>query len=250
MNTNNFILANLDTDAVAFCKADGSYISKEERIQLLNELNSNYPETIKFTDDGYYSRMLILKTKNYCTVDENGKLKIRGSALRSSKTEPGFKQCISEVIDILLADKKDELPEFYKSYVKKMFNIQDMTPWCKKVTVTESVLSPERTNEQKVLDAIGKKQVQMGDKLHLFFTEDGSLCLRENWQNNHSPMVLVEKLYKTLAIFKNVIDMTQFKKYHLKNHDIRCELHELLGIDPPVKVKKSKKPAAEEDSHV
>ncbi len=125
-------------------------------------------------------------------------------------------------------NKNEKLLNLYKSYVKQCFGIKDMTLWSKKITVTESVLNPKRTNEQKILDAIGDKHVQEGDKLYVFFKKDESLCLLENFTGEYDEMVLVEKLYKTLCIFENVINIDAFPKYHLKKN--KKNLEDLLKI--------------------
>ena len=63
----------------------------------------------------------------------------------------------------------------------------------------------------------------MGDKLRVFFAEDKSLCLEENWHGQHDKKVLLAKLYKTLKIFSNVIDIKQFKNYALKKNQVILE---------------------------
>ena len=67
MKTNNFIISNVDTDALSFCKADMSPMTKEEQMELLKELNSLYPEKIKFAHDGYFQSFVVVKAKNYIT---------------------------------------------------------------------------------------------------------------------------------------------------------------------------------------
>ena len=47
----DFLLVNADTDSISVCKKDMSPFSKEEQKKLLEELNNQFPEHIKFEED-------------------------------------------------------------------------------------------------------------------------------------------------------------------------------------------------------
>lgn len=231
METKNFKLVNCDTDSISFSKKNGDPFSEEEQENLLKELNSLFPEKIKWEHDGIYPKVIVLKSKNYITYDGK-KIKAKGSALRSSKTEKALKEFMNEIIEALVFDRQNTLVDIYHKYVKEIHNIQDISRWSSKKTITEAVLNPERTNEQKVLDALEGQKVQPGDKYYMYFTETKALKLAGNWRNDvrdEDKVVLLNKLYKTIVIFKNVIDLTQFPKYHLKNKKIKEELETVLG---------------------
>lgn len=229
MKTHNFTLVNLDTDSISFSKEDGSLFSEEEQIQLLEELNSNFPDKIKWEHDGLYDKIVVLKAKNYILY-QDGKIKKKGSSLKSSKTEKSLKEFMSEVIDCLVFEKKDNIINVYNKYIRIVNNLTDISGWCSKKTVTEAVLNPERTNEQKVFDALQGKQVQMGDKYYMYFAQDESLKLQEHWSGDHDVNVLMKKLFNTLKIFQNVIDIKQYSNYTLKNKKIQELLKEVLNV--------------------
>ena len=124
----NFLLTSADTDSIMICSPDSEYISKENRKILLNELNSLFPPTIHFEDDGYFSSVVILKAKNYATKDEDKKIKIKGSALKSSKTEKALKEFTDKILYLLLDDKKEsDIQEIYQEYIKEIYNIKDIS---------------------------------------------------------------------------------------------------------------------------
>lgn len=236
-----FQIVNGDTDSISLCFEDFSDIDPTMRKQICEDLNELYPEQIRWEDDGYYTSVVVIKTKNYILKGEDGKLKIKGSALKASMKEIALKEFIKEIIDTLVDGKKEDILPIYNKYIYECFNVKDISRWCSKRTVTASVLNPERTNEQKVLDAIGDSEVQMGDKIRVYFANDKSLKLQQHWNGDHDPLVLVKKVYDSLKIFANVLDMEQFPKYTLKSHDIKVQLHELLGLPIPEKVKKTRK---------
>lgn len=217
----NFKLVNADTDSIMICAPEQEFIEKNDRIELLKELNSIMPPNIIWADDGYFSSVVVLKAKNYVLKDEKGKVKIKGSALRSSKTEKALKEFMGKVIDCLLDDKEEDIIAVYNSYVKEIYNLKDINRWGAKKTITDKVLNAERTNEQKVLDALEGTSVQMGDKVYMYFKEDDSLSRCDNWdakQPNHNKNKLCEKLYKTLKIFENVLDISKYPNYKLKRN--------------------------------
>jgi DNA polymerase I len=98
----NYIIPNGDTDSISFCTQDMRPFSKEEQSSLLKEINSLYPPTISWEHDGIFSRMVIIKVKNYILKTEDGKVKIKGSALRSPNREPALSEFINKVIEVLL----------------------------------------------------------------------------------------------------------------------------------------------------
>lgn len=240
MNTKtyNFILGPVDTDSISFCKPDMSPFSEQEQSSLLTEINSMMPELVQYAHDGYYESVVCIKAKNYILYD--GELHIKGSALRSPNKELALKEFTDKVIDCLVFDKQDQLPNHYYEYVREIHNVTDISRWTVKKTITESVLNPQRTNEQKVLDALKGKHVQMGDKIYCYFKTDESLGLQENWCGDHDTGKLLGKLYNTVSIFKNVINMELFPKFHLKSHAVKCQLADVLGIPHPEKVKRSR----------
>lgn len=227
MKTHNFKLVNADTDSVTICKQDGSPISEEENEALIIELNSLFPEKIHFEADGEFRRVIVLKAKNYI-LDDGKKIKIKGSSLKDTKRSPALRLMIGEIVDDLLNDK-GRLVEIYNRYVKEASNVQDMKRWATKKTVTESVLNPQRTNEQKVLDALKGTDYQQGDKRHFFYLddEDSSLCLVERFDGiNYKKNKLYENLYRTIVIFETIIETEAFPNYSLKKN--KMKLDELL----------------------
>lgn len=237
----NFKVVGCDTDSIMFCKENGGAFSIEEQEYLLNDLNSLFPSTIKWEHDGIFPRIVYVKAKNYALRDEKGKVKIKGSGLKGTMKEKALQQFMRELIDLLLNDQKEKVIHLYNRYVKEIYNLTDISKWSCKKTITESVLNPERTNEQKVLDAIEGEELQEGDKIFVYFTKTGELKLQDKWENDHDEEKLLKKLYSTLEIFETVLNMDDYPKYHLKNHDIKCRLHDVLGLPHPEKVKRTRK---------
>lgn len=212
----SFTLVNCDTDSISYCKPDCSEFSEEERQLLLENLNSLYPEKISFEDDGYYKTVIVLKAKNYVLWDGN-KVKTKGSALKASTKERALKELIAKTVQLILDGKEGGVIDLYHEYVKEALNVSDMSRWASRKSITEAVLNPERTNEQKVADALNGVEYQPGDRKYFYFKSDGSLSLLEHFNGDYDRYKLIEKIWKTLQVFSTVlVDIKNLPKYHLK----------------------------------
>jgi DNA polymerase elongation subunit (family B) len=222
----DFKVIACDTDSIFFTKPDNSSFNEEESKELLNKLNSLYPDLIKWELNGLFSTVITLKAKNYILWDGK-KLKTKGSALKSSTKELALKELINEIIWCIINEKYNYL-EIYNSYIKKAMNIttkEEMKKWSSKRTLTDKVLKNERTNEKKVRDALGENHgLQEGDKIWVFFKTDKSLCLVENFTGDYDKFKLMEKIWDTMQVFANILDIKQFPKYHLKKQRSLVEL--------------------------
>lgn len=214
-NSKGFKLVNADTDSISFSKGDNGPITPEERTELLLELNSLFPERIHWEDDGYYLKLIVLKAKNYILQTEDGKVKIKGSSLKDQKKELALQEFLKEIINSIL-DNKNNYLEVYHKYVKEALNVNDIKRWCSKKTITSKVLNGERTNETKIKDAIANSEYCEGDKAYMFFEEDDTLKLAENFKGTYNKEKLLEKLYKTALTFESIIPKETFINYKLK----------------------------------
>jgi len=213
MNNHNFTLVNADTDSISISKPDGSPFSQQEMDSLLKEINSLSPEQISWENDGLYSTVIAFKAKNYILYDSK-KITYKGSAIKASTKEKALQQMIKDIIQAII-DNKDLLP-IYNQYILEALNVTDINRWSSRKTITDKVLNPERLNESKVFDALEGQDIQEGDRRYFYFKSDNTLALAENFDGDYNKVKLLEKIYKTIVIFKDVVDINQFKKYHLK----------------------------------
>lgn len=216
---NNFILVNADTDSISICKQDMSPFSDDEQQNLLKDLNKQFPEHIKFEPDGVFPVLIVLAAKNYILYDGN-KIKTKGSSLRDTKKEPALREFLDECIRILVHDEPQEkLVETYNKYIKEAINVTDIKRWASKRTITAKVETSERANETKLKAAIAGTEYREADKVYVFFTENEQLCLAENYNGDYNKNRLVEKLFKTTQVFKNIMDTKAlFLNYKLKKN--------------------------------
>ena len=247
MKTHNYILGPVDTDSISFCKQDFSEFSEEEQKSLIEDLNSHMDELISWEHDGYFSSVVVVKSKNYI-LNDGKKVKFKGSSFKDAKKEKALKEMMIEIGKSLLSGiKYEEIIMIYHKYVKEAVNVKDIKRWSVKKTVTKAVMesatNPEaRANEYKVYDAIKHLSPQEGDKIFVYdsidgmkqeykkgqpvFLKDGSPKMVENcilktidqYNNDTIPKKLVKRVYDTLSIFDTLLDMDHFTNYSLSRN--------------------------------
>lgn len=226
-----YTLANVDTDS--FSITNGIVPTKEDFAKEINELNSIFDEKINWADDGVFKKVIVNKAKNYVLqkhenwckpsdFDKNGnvKLKFKGSSFTDQKKEPALKEFMNELIKLMLDNKASliNMNAVYEKYCIEALNITDINRWSVKKTITKSVLNPTRTNEKNVLTAIVNEGFSEGDKVWLYTANNNQLKLIKYFNHDADNWHYVKRVYDTLCILTNLIDIKQFKKYHLKSN--------------------------------
>ena len=151
-------------------------------------------------------------------LQENGKIKIKGSAFKDQKKEPIFKQFLLDVTNDMLKTKGKNTLELYESYVEKIYNKKiDIKDFATKKTVTQKVLNPNRTQERRLLNAIGDRHVSEGDKIWVYnCTGDEVIKLIDDFNNDLDINHYFKRLHATMKILANIVDMELYPNYSLK----------------------------------
>jgi len=220
----NLQLVNADTDSISVTEKDGSYISVDKRKALLQSLCSLYPSRISWEDDGYYTKVITVGTKNYILKKEDGKVTIKGSALKGKTREPALNEFMNKMIDKLLNNDTNYLSLYYE-YVKEILQIKDITRWVMRKSISENTIKSTRLNETKIIDAIKGTEYREGDRVYMFFKSDDTLCLLEKYDGDYSRERFLEKLYNTVEILHLVIDVNQFPDLSLAKKTIMKRYH-------------------------
>lgn len=243
----NFTLSNCDTDSVMICNQDMSEMTKEFRQQLLDEINSKFPELIKYADDGYFEKCIIVRAKNYILFDGQ-KIKIKGSSLKATTRSPALKELLGKFIDTMI--KIDDiqvmnrtLQNIYNSYMLEIHNgITDIKRWSVRKTLSSTMEESERANETKVIAALKGSNYREGDRFFCFYLPDDTICLAENFKGEYNKKRLFKNIYDTISIFDTVIPVKElFINYELKRNQKHLPGYvEVIPVRKPVKSKKNK----------
>lgn len=116
-------------------------------------------------------------------------------------------------------EKNTELLYIYHEYVREIVNMKSIERWSARKTISQAVLNPEHTTQKKIAAALEGTDYQQGDKRQMYFKNDDTLALEGTFTGDHNQGRLLSKLYKTICIFKPVLDISKFLNYSLKRNE-------------------------------
>lgn len=268
MKHHNFQIVNADTDSISFAKKNGKPFSQEEQDKLLAELNGMMKPGIYWDNDGIFPFFGIVGAKNYIMLDDEGEIKIKGSALKATKKEPRLKKFTVDVCHAIAEERTEEIATMYFDIAKEIMLINkktDINQWSFKVTATAKVLEPGTAFNQKVFDALMDNNIPMveGDKYYMFFRNVSEVKTVEytnkkgiqakkkvkvqkleevsHYDGDIDKMVLLKKLFSTIKIFNMVLDLNKYPNYALKKN--LKALQDLTGTAPLPTPTPQKKPS-------
>lgn len=240
----NFVICNADTDSIAIKKEDESEFTEQEKLDLLKEINSLLPELLNYEDDGYFEKFVVNKAKNYILYDGK-KIKLKGSSFKDAKKEPVMKEMMNKIISEYLIYETRDYVEIYEEYIQEVYNMKDIKRWAGKKNITEKVMKNDRTTEAKVREALDEmdEDFVIGDKVFLYSAIDGEIEELDKdgnpkiykrtglvkmipkrvlkhidlFNNDHDVDHYLKRVYDTINIFSNILDMDRIKKYKGKN---------------------------------
>jgi len=223
---NSHVLVNADTDSISFVLNPEIHTDVVNNPMLmkqcLDEVNALSPEGIVWEDDGTFDGVIVVAAKNYL-LKQGDKLTYKGASLKATMKEIALKNFLKNTLELLLDQNVKGAMDLYQEAAEEIKYLQDIKDWCSKKTVTDAVLNPKRTTEQRILDAIGDKQVQEGDKIRVFFKSDTEVALEENFDGQYDAKRMYEKLFKTVKVLAPVLDISKFPNYKLKKNQSLLE---------------------------
>jgi len=109
---NNAKVIEVDTDGIYFVPPE-SIRSEADEERLIAALAATLPTGIDLELDGRYSAMFSYKMKNYALLDEQGRLRIKGSGLRSRGLELFQREWLEQMLLLLLQDEREKIRALY-----------------------------------------------------------------------------------------------------------------------------------------
>lgn len=170
----------IDTDGVYFLPPEG--ISDDEGFErIVAKINAALDPGIEVEYDGRFKAMLSFKMKNYALLDYDGKLSIKGSALKSRGLEKYLRSLTYDMILFMLNDEahriKPAYDEYYRLIETRKMPIDDI---CKTETLTESPKAYKLKVDEKKRNPSAQyelairsgREFQAGDQVSFYITGD------------------------------------------------------------------------------
>jgi DNA polymerase elongation subunit (family B) len=182
----------IDTDGVYFIPPTG-IAGKEAEEAFVAKIGEKLEDGIRLAFDGRYAVMLSLKAKNYILVSYEGKKTFKGSSLRSRADERFGRVFLTKAVDLLLAEKLDDLSALYHDLLEKIENRElGIEQIARRERVTEKTFS----SSAKKRNAEAMAGLSVGEYAILYQKEDKSLALAEEYAEDEDIEYYQTKLYK------------------------------------------------------
>jgi DNA polymerase I len=128
----------IDTDGIYFIPPPGVRTAEQEE-RLVSDLSKALPVGIEVEMSGRYKAMFSYKMKNYALLGYDGKINIKGSALKSRGIEKYLREFMRELIRFLLLNEPDKIESLYAAYVQQLRRHEFEISWLAKTeTLGES----------------------------------------------------------------------------------------------------------------
>ncbi len=111
-------IIEIDTDGIYFVPPAPGDDRVEQRLSAA--LKKALPEGIEVEFDGRFRAMFSYKMKNYALLDEEGRLSIKGAALKSRGLEPFQRRFMEEMLRCLLEGRPEAVADLYESYCRQI----------------------------------------------------------------------------------------------------------------------------------
>jgi len=178
----------IDTDGIYFISPPGIDTAEGEE-ELIGRLSASLPEGIEVESDGRYQAMFSYKSKNYALLGYDGRVIVKGSALKSRGMERYLREFMAEVIRLLLMGEARKVDETYRRYLRRLESHDFGIEWLAK---TETLSESPATYREKV--AKGKRnpsaayeiasrsshEYKAGDQITYYITGAGKGTSYEN----------------------------------------------------------------------
>jgi len=128
----------IDTDGIYFIPPPGIDTPEREEA-LVGRLSATLPEGIEVETDGRYRAMFSYKSKNYALLAYDGRIIVKGSALKSRGMEKYLREFMAEVIRLLLQGEGRKAADLYRAYQLRLEEYRFDIAWLAKTeTLSES----------------------------------------------------------------------------------------------------------------
>ncbi|MCC7104959.1 MAG: ribonuclease H-like domain-containing protein [Chloroflexi bacterium] len=194
-------LLEADTDGVLFSVPDG-WAEADEHV-LVDEISAALPDGITIEHDGRYQRMYSYKEKNYILLDYGGRVRIVGSAFRSSKLEPYGERFVERAAEPVLRGDEARVRELFLEVVEQLraraLPARDLST---RITLTKTVEQYRKANRREeqyeVLLAAGRQEWQVNERVTYYQGSDKKKKLLEDeLATDYDPEHYVKRLRKT-----------------------------------------------------
>ena len=189
LHVNGAQIIEVDTDGIYFVPPEAVKTVAEEEALIAN-LKATLPQGIDLELDGRYLAMFSYKMKNYALLDEQGRLLIKGSGLRSRGLELFQRNWLEQMLLLLLQGEREKIQDLYHRYLDDLEHHRNEISWLAKTeTLQDSLDSYQAKVKAKRRNAAAPyelalksgRRYQPGDQISYYVTgRKAKLKISEN----------------------------------------------------------------------
>jgi DNA polymerase elongation subunit (family B) len=190
----------VDTDGVYFVPP-AEVRSEDDERAFIERIASALPRGIRLGHDGRYRAMLSLRMKTYGLLTHDDRILLKGSALRSRRMEPCFRQFIQVAARCFMIGDRDAVREAYFALGERIrshgVDVDEITQW--------SMLNGETMATQPRLKRLVTRldpRPKAGERLEIYERQDGELALRQEYASDENVPYLLRRLHETAGRFE------------------------------------------------
>lgn len=219
----------IDTDGIYF-QPSGQHTTFEYEQQLIDKVSTALGAGVRLTHDGRWRAMLSLRLKNYALLGYDGRLTLKGSALRNRREEPFVRRLIQELcLSYLDPEQQPEPRERYLHYASEVL-ARRLTP--EDIARTETVTDGSRNTDlgRRLAAAVG--QARVGERVAVYQREGGSLAPIESFAGDEDRAYLLRRLRDAAERFRVLYDSEHAFDYDFPSVSLTTDLEKLRASAP------------------
>jgi DNA polymerase, archaea type len=171
-------IIEVDTDGIYFVPPESVKTPADEE-KLIAQLGEILPKGIELELDGRFPAMFSYKMKNYALLDEQGRLRIKGSGLRSRGLELFQREWLEDMLLLLLKGEKEQIAALYNRYAEDIAGHRKDISWlAKNETLQDSLENYQAKVKAKKRNAAApyelamkaERRYQPGDQISYYVT--------------------------------------------------------------------------------
>jgi DNA polymerase elongation subunit (family B) len=191
----------VDTDGVYFVPP-ATVSGQHSELAFIESVSMTLPEGIRLAHDGRYRAMLSLRVKTYALLTEDGRLQLKGSALRNRRMERCLRTFLEDACRAFLEDAPDRARDAYFDLAAQIRQrhvpLADLVQWG---MINEETLG----TQPRIRMLVQRAGVQgRGERVEYYEREDGQLALREEYAGDENIGYLLRRLHDTAQRFRDL----------------------------------------------
>lgn len=194
----------VDTDGVYFSPPPSVTDARGEEA-FVEAISSELGAGINLAHDGRYAQMLSLKMKTYALLDYEGRLTLKGSALRSRRMEKCFQEFIRFTANALMQHNRDDARDAYFDLAARIQHHQLKPGEIGQWAMLRRTTAEKNARLSRLLRST-QGQWTFGERVVLYEREDGELGLIQNYANDENTAMFLKRLKETATRFEDAFE--------------------------------------------